>query len=106
MVKQYGVYLVNLDPTVGSEIRKVRPCLVISPDEINQNLRTVQIAPMTPNTNIYPWRVPIKFQGKKGTIAVDQLRTIDKRRIKKQLGVLPGAAIKNFKQVIQKMLVI
>jgi mRNA interferase MazF len=104
-VKQYDVYLINLDPTVGSEIRKVRPCLVISPDEMNQSLRTVQIAPMTSNTRMYPWRVAICFQHKKGTIAVDQLRTIDKQRMIKRLGVLPDDAIKNFKQVLQTMLI-
>jgi len=105
MVKQYDIYLINLDPTIGSEIQKVRPCVVISPDEMNQSLRTVQIAPMTSNTRSYPWRVAICFQNKKGAIAVDQLRTIDKQRIKKRLGVLPDAAIKNFKQILQKMLI-
>jgi len=105
MVKQYDVYLINLDPTVGSEIQKVRPCLIISPDQMNQNLRTVQIAPMTSNTRAYPWRVAIKFQGKQGVIAVDQIRTVDKQRIKKCLGVLPDTAIKNFKQVLQNMLI-
>jgi len=105
MVKQYDVYLINLDPTVGSEIQKVRPCLIISPDEMNQNLRTVQIAPMTSNTRAYPWRVAIKFQGKQGVIAADQIRTVDKQRIKKRLGVFPDTAIKNFKKVLQNMLI-
>lgn len=61
-MKQYDIFIVNLDPTVGSEIKKTRPCVVISPDEMNRPLRTVQIAPMTTNTNPYPWRAPITFQ--------------------------------------------
>jgi len=105
MVKKYDIYLINLDPTIGSEIQKVRPCVVISPDEMNQSLQTVQIAPMTSNTRPYPWRVAIKFQGKQGTIAMDQIRTVDKRRIKKRLGVLPRDAIKDFKQVLHEMLI-
>jgi len=105
VINQYDVYLINLDPTIGSEIRKVRPCLVISPNEMNKSLRTVQIAPMTSNTNAYPWRVAIKFQGKHGTIAVDQIRTIDKSRMMKHMGSLKTKEIQAFKHVLQQMLI-
>jgi len=105
VIKQYGVYLVNLDPTQGSEIRKIRPCFVVSPDEMNQNLRTVQIVPLTSNIRAYPWRVAVKFQGKKGTLAVDQIRTIDKSRMMKHMGCLKTKDIHAFKHVLQQMLI-
>jgi mRNA interferase MazF len=85
VVKRFDVYLVNLDPTVGSEIKKTRPCLVISPDEINRNIRTVIIAPMTSAQKEYPTRVSCTFQKKKGQVVLDQLRTIDKARLMKRL---------------------
>jgi mRNA interferase MazF len=87
-VKRFDVYLVNLDPTVGSEIQKTRPCLVISPDEMNRNIRTVIIAPMTSAQKEYPTRLPCAFQKKKGQIVLDQLRTIDKARLIKKLGTI------------------
>jgi mRNA interferase MazF len=87
-VKRFDVYLVNLDPTVGSEIQKTRPCLVISPDEMNRNIRTVIIAPMTSAKKDYPTRVSCTFQKKKGQIVLDQLRTIDKVRLVKKLGTI------------------
>ena len=105
VIKQYEVYLVNLDPTIGSEIRKVRPCLLVSPDEMNQGLRTVQIVPLTSNTRVYPWRVAVKFQNKKGTLAVDQIRTIDKSRIIKHMGCLNAKEVQAFKHVLQQMLI-
>src|SRR5438045_8820696 len=80
------VHLVRLDPTLGSEIRKTRPCLVVSPDELNQHLRTVVVAPMTTGGNIYPWRVSCRFQNSNDLVAVDQPRTEDAERIKKRLG--------------------
>ena len=83
---QYDIVLVGLDPTVGAEIKKTRPCVVISPDEMNDHLHTVQVAPLTTNTRAYPWRVPVTFQRKKGMVALDQIRTIDTRRIIKRLG--------------------
>ena len=86
MVNQFEVYLVSLDPTKGSEIQKTRPCLVVSPDEMNEHLKTVIIAPMTTAIRDYPFRVTCLFQGKKGQIALDQLRTIDKTRLVKKLG--------------------
>jgi mRNA interferase MazF len=88
VVKRFDVYLVNLDPTVGSEIQKTRPCLVISPDEMNRNIRTAIIAPMTSVQKEYPTRVPCTFQKKKGQIVLDQLRTIDKTRLIKKLGTI------------------
>jgi len=87
--QRFEIWLVTLDPTKGSEIQKTRPCLVISPDEINMWLRTVIIAPMTTRVRSYPSRVEIHFQGKDGQIALDQLRTIDKSRLVKRLGQAP-----------------
>lgn len=86
VVNRFDVYLVNLDPTVGSEIKKTRPCLVISPDEMNHHIRTLIVAPMTTIGKPYPTRVKCKFRGKSGLIALDQIRTIDANRIVKRLG--------------------
>ena len=86
VVKRFEVYLINLDPTIGSEIQKTRPCLVISPDEMNRFIRTVIVAPMTTKGTSYPTRVTCKFQGKKGQIVLDQIRTVDKARLVKGLG--------------------
>lgn len=88
VVKRFDVYLVNLDPTVGSEIKKTRPCLVVSPDEMNRFIRTVIVAPMTTKGAQYPTRVPCKFQGKQGQVVLDQIRTVDKARLVKRLGKL------------------
>lgn len=101
-ISQYEVVLVNLDPTVGSEIRKTRPCVVISPDELNRNLRTVVIVPMTTNLRNYPTRVNIKFENKKGKIAVDQIRTIDSKRITKTLGKITANEIRRLKEIIRQ----
>ena len=86
VVKRGDVYLINLDPTVGSEIKKTRPCLVISPDEMNRFIRTVIVAPMTTNGAQYPTRVRCKFQGKQGQVVLDQIRTVDKARLVRRLG--------------------
>jgi mRNA interferase MazF len=86
VVKRFDVYLINLDPTIGSEIQKTRPCLVISPDEMNRFIRTVIVAPMTTKGTSYPTRVACKFQGKQGQIVFDQIRTVDKTRLVKRLG--------------------
>ena len=83
------VWLVNLDPTVGSEIRKTRPCVVVSPDEMNQHLRTVILAPMTTVQRSYPTRISLSFQGKRGQIALDQIRSVDRSRMIKKLGSVP-----------------
>ena len=86
VIKRFDVYLVALDPTVGSEIQKTRPCLVVSPDEANRQIATVLIAPMTSGSHSYPTRVACYFQGKDGTIVLDQLRAADKNRLIKHLG--------------------
>lgn len=91
VVRRFDVCLVNLDPTVGSEIRKVRPCLVVSPDEINLHIATVIVAPMTARGRPYPTRVPCRFQRKQGQIVLDQLRTIDKARVVRRLGRIDAA---------------
>ena len=85
-IDRFNVYLVNLDPTVGSEIQKTRPALVISPDEMNHNIATVIIAPMTTGGKLYPTRVPCHFEGKEAKIVLDQMRTVDKSRLTKKLG--------------------
>lgn len=82
------VYLVNLDPTQGSEIQKTRPCVVVSPDELNEPLRTVIVAPMTTGGQPYPWRVECRFQEQQGRVALDQLRTVDRERLVHYLGAL------------------
>ena len=86
VVKRFDVYLVALDPTVGSEIRKTRPCLVVSPDEMNRHIATVIVAPMTTKGQPYPSRVPCRFEDKEGQVVLDQLRTVDKTRLVKHLG--------------------
>ena len=101
-LKQYQIILVNLEPTVGSEIKKIRPCVVISPNEMNKYLRTVVIAPMTTSSKSYPSRVKIKHDNKIGWIVIDQIRTIDKQRIIKGLGQLTGFEIKNIKSVLKE----
>ena len=91
-VNRFDVHLVNLDPTVGAEIQKTRPCLVISPDEMNHNIRTVIVAPMTTKGPAYPSRVPCRFKGKDGQVVLDQIRTVDRSRLIKKLGRLDAKA--------------
>lgn len=105
VIKQYDIFLISLDPTVGHEIKKVRPCIVISPNEMNDHISTIIIAPMTTRSHSYPTRVPIELEGKKGWIVLDQLRALDKKRFVKKLGKLNKEAILNVKRVIQEMLV-
>jgi mRNA interferase MazF len=88
VVKRFEVYLINLDPTIGSEIRKTRPCLIISPDEMNRFIKTVIIAPLTSKGIAYPTRVACKFQGRQGQVVLDQIRTVDKVRLVRRLGKL------------------
>jgi len=83
---RFDVFLINLDPTLGKEIQKTRPCVVISPDEMNRHIATVIIAPMTTKSRAYPTRIPCQFQGKAGQIILDQIRTVDKTRLVKKLG--------------------
>ena len=105
MIQQYDIFLVNLDPTQGSEIKKTRPCVIVSPMVMNKHLRTVQIAPMTSNLNSYPWRAKITFRNKEGMVALDQLRTVDKKRLIKKLGKASPTVRENIKDIIQEMLV-
>lgn len=104
-IKQYDIILVNLDPTVGSEIKKTRPCTVISPNEMNKHLRTVVVAPMTTRSINYPTRIEIKHDNKIGWIVLDQIRTIDKQRVIKVLGLLSKPEIKEVKSVIKETFV-
>ena len=103
VVKRFDVYLVSLDPTVGSEIQKTRPCLVVSPDEMNQHIRTVIVAPMTSISKDYPTRVSCTFRKKKGHIVLDQVRTIDKTRLIKRLGTIDSKAQLDVVSVLQQM---
>ena len=104
-LKQYEIVLVNLNPTKGSEINKTRPCVIISPNEMNMHLRTIIIAPMTTSSKNYPTRVEIKHNEKKGWIVIDQIRTIDRERIIKILGEAEKSEIKEIKSVIKEMFV-
>ena len=87
-ISRFDVYLVNLDPTIGREIKKTRPCLVVSPDEMNRFIRTVIVAPMTTKGRSYPTRVSCRFRGREGLVVLDQLRTVDRARLAKRLGRL------------------
>jgi mRNA interferase MazF len=104
VVKRFEVYLINLDPSIGSEIQKTRPCLVISPDEMNAHIATVIVAPMTTRGREYPTRVKCKFQGKAGQIVLDQIRTVDKARLVKKLGRINSATQKKVLTVLFEML--
>lgn len=102
VIKQYQIILVNLDPTIGSEIKKTRPCVVISPNEMNKYLRTVVIAPMTTSSKKYPTRVKVKHDNKIGWIVLDQIRTIDRQRIIKVFGELQNSEIQELKSVLKE----
>lgn len=104
-VRRGEVHLVGLDPTMGSEIRKMRPCLIVSPDELNRHLRTAIIAPMTTGGQAYPWRVPCRFQRRAGFVALDQVRTVDTERLIKRLGRLTPAAFTSVLRGLQEMFV-
>ena len=104
-IVQYCIILVNLDPTVGSEIRKTRPCVVISPDEMNRHLQTITIAPMTSQSKTYPTRIEVKHNDKTGWIVIDQIRTIDKTRILKVLDKLTDKEILAVKNIIKETFV-
>lgn len=102
-VRRYEIYLVNLDPTQGSEIQKTRPCLIVSPDEMNRYIRTVIIAPMTSTQRNYPTRINLTFQRKKGQIVLDQIRTVDKSRLVRRLGSLLPARAREVADILQEM---
>ena len=104
-IKQYKVVLVNLDPTLGSEVKKTRPCLVISPDEMNKHLNTIIIAPITSSSKPYPTRIEIKGENTKGWVMIDQIRTIDKQRITKVSNSVSENEIMEIKNVIKNTFV-
>ena len=103
VVKRFDVFLVALDPTIGSELQKTRPCLIISPDEMNRNIRTVIIAPMTTVDKDYPTRIACKFQKKQGRIVLDQIRTIDRKRLIKRLGTIDSKTQLDVVNLLQRM---
>ena len=103
VVNRFDVYLINLDPTVGSEIQKTRPCLIISPDEMNRYIRTVIVAPLTTAGKDYPTRVACKFKKKKGQIVLDKIRTIDKTRLIKKLGSIDPETQLEVISVLQRL---
>lgn len=105
VINQYDVFLINLDPTIGHEIKKTRPCLVISPNEMNHTIRTAIIAPMTTKSRAYPTRIPVQFEGKTGWIVLDQIRTVDSLRLIKKLGSITKKEVIQVKAVIKEMLV-
>jgi mRNA interferase MazF len=104
-LKQYEVVLVNLDPTQGGEMKKTRPCVVISPNEMNRYLRTIIIAPLTTQSRDYPTRVEMLVQGKNAWMVLDQIRTIDRNRVIKKLGLISKEEVQMCKKVIRQMLV-
>ena len=101
-LKQYQIVLVNLDPTIGSEMKKTRPCVIISPNEMNRHLQTIVIAPMTSNSKNYPTRVPVKHNKTKGWIVLDQIRTIDRLRVVKIFEPLTEKEIADVKNVLRE----
>lgn len=102
-INRFEVYLVNLDPTVGSEIKKTRPCLVVSPNEMNHNIRTVIVAPMTTKGPSYPTRVACRFKGKDGQVVLDQVRTVDRRRLVKKLGRIDNHTAAMVLDILQEL---
>lgn len=105
VIKQYDIVLVNIDPTIGSEIKETRPCLILSPNVLIKHLRTVVIAPMTTTEKPYPTRVAITHNKKKGSAAIDQIRTIDKSRIIKTLGRISEPEIETCKAILKETFV-
>ncbi len=103
VVRRLDVYLINLNPTVGHEMQKTRPCLIVSPDEMNRYIATVMVAPMTTKGRAYPTRVPCRFQRKQGQIVLDQLRTIDKARLVRRLGRVSKATQQAVLTVLAEM---
>jgi mRNA interferase MazF len=103
VVKRFDVYLINLDPTMGSEIKKTRPCLIISPDEMNRYINTVIVAPMSTKGRGYPTRVVCKFQGKQGQVVLDQIRTVDKGRLVRRLGKIDSQTQTKVLEILGQM---
>lgn len=105
-INQYDIYWVNLDPTISREMKKTRPCVILSPDDMNQFITTVIIAPLTTTTRAYPSRVKFVLSGKTSMIALDQIKTIDKARLQNKIGKLNAITITLVKKVIEEMLVL
>ena len=103
MMRRGDIHLVRLDPTLGSEIKKTRPCVVVSPDELNEHLRTVIVAPMTTGGHAYPWRIRCRFQKRSGFVALDQLRTVDQERLVRRLGEIGTDSLTEVLQRLQEM---
>ena len=103
MVKRGEIWLVNLDPTVGSEIKKSRPCVVVSPEDLNDHLRTVIVAPMTSKGFAAPFRIPLTHRGTKGLILLDQVRTVDKARLAKKLGAVSAKTLSSMLRTLQEV---
>ena len=103
VANRFDVFLISLDPTQGSEIRKTRPCLIISPDEMNDHIRTVIVAPMTTKGRPYPSRVPCRFRGKRGQVVLDQIRTVDKTRLVRRLGTISAGVQTKVLDTLQEM---
>jgi mRNA interferase MazF len=103
VIKRFEVHLINLDPTIGGEIKKTRPCVIVSPDEMNRHIQTVIVAPMTTQGRPYPTRVPCRFQGKQGQITLDQIRTVDKVRLVKKIGRIDTQAQSTVLAVLAEM---
>jgi mRNA interferase MazF len=102
-VHRGDIFLVNLDPTRGGEIQKTRPCVVVSPDELNAYLRTFVIAPLTTGGHPYPFRVPCRFKGQAGYVVIDQIRTVDRERLVRRLGKLPSSTLSRVLAILQEM---
>ena len=102
-VMRFEVWLVNLDPTVGSEISKTRPCVVISPDETNKYLKTVTVAALTSSQKTYPTRIDCKFKGKEGQVTLDQIRSVDKMRLVKKLGKMDASTAQSICKKMQSL---
>lgn len=103
MVSRGDVHLIRLDPTLGSELRKTRPCVIVSPDELNAYLRTAIVAPLTTGGHAYPWRVGCRFQRRAGFVVLDQLRTVDRERCLTRLGALSAATMTRVLGTLQEM---
>jgi mRNA interferase MazF len=102
-VRQGDVFLVNLNPTRGDEFQKTRPCVIVSPDELNAHLRTFIMAPLTTGSHPYPFRLACEFQGRSGHIVLDQICTVDRERLVRKLGWLPGSTLESTLAILQEM---
>jgi mRNA interferase MazF len=102
-VRRGDVFLINLDPTCGGEIKKTRPCVIVSPDELNAHLRTFIVAPLTTGSRSYPFRLPCRFAGRIGHVVLDQIRTVDRGRLARRLGKLSSSVLQRALAVLQEM---